>query len=298
VHLGDRVLGSATRTEAVADRLEVRLEHRLQHQHEGGLDQPVHRGRYAQAAELPPLARLGNHPLPHRQGRERPGPELLADLRQERHDVCRVGDEGRDNPVHPRRPAALVGSHPFPGHHEEGRVADEVEQIIEPAGGIASRPSVQFGLHPLYPLPGRQNVRPGRLTSIHQCLQSLQCLACMNPLGPFAMRTAFPPSDYYGPSAPPAAVSRRRAVPHVRLPDAAGRRGPLAVPTFTAEPIGRLGSQLCPCGLAMPTPQAFGMASRPTTSIRARSSPPAPGADGCAPPSSPYLPDLSWRTLS
>jgi len=55
----------------------------------------------------------------------------------------------------------------------------------------------------------------------------------MNPLGPFAMRAAFPPSDYYGPSAPRTTVSRRCAVPPGRRPDAAAPREPCAVPTFT-----------------------------------------------------------------
>jgi len=43
--LRDRVLGSAHRTEAVAARLEVRLEDRLEHQLDAGLHDPVARGR-------------------------------------------------------------------------------------------------------------------------------------------------------------------------------------------------------------------------------------------------------------
>ena len=38
------------------------------------------------------------------------------------------------------------------------------------------------------------------------------------------------------------------------------------VPTFTLEPFDGVGAQLCPCNLATPTPQAFGVASRPATS--------------------------------
>ncbi len=38
------------------------------------------------------------------------------------------------------------------------------------------------------------------------------------------------------------------------------------VPTFTLGPFDGRGAQLCPCGLATPTPQAFGVASRPATS--------------------------------
>jgi len=48
----------------------------------------------------------------------------------------------------------------------------------------------------------------------------------MNPLDPFAMRTAFPPSDYYGSSAPRTTVSRRCAVPPDggRMPPSGGSR--------------------------------------------------------------------------
>jgi site-specific DNA recombinase len=53
VDLGDRVLAAAPGTEAVADRLEVRLEHRLQHQHQSCLHEPVQRRRDAQPPELP-----------------------------------------------------------------------------------------------------------------------------------------------------------------------------------------------------------------------------------------------------
>ena len=38
------------------------------------------------------------------------------------------------------------------------------------------------------------------------------------------------------------------------------------VPTFTLEPFDGVDAQLCPCNLATPTPQAFGVASRPATS--------------------------------
>jgi hypothetical protein len=62
-------------------------------------------------------------------------------------------------------------------------MTDEVEQIIEPAAGIIGRPLVQLGLHPPYPQPRRNGIRP-RLTGIHQRLRPLQYVACMNPLDP------------------------------------------------------------------------------------------------------------------
>ena len=45
------------------------------------------------------------------------------------------------------------------------------------------------------------------------------------------------------------------------------------VPTFTLLPINGLGAQLCPCGLATPTPQFFGVASLPATCEPAREFP-------------------------
>lgn len=50
------------------------------------------------------------------------------------------------------------------------------------------------------------------------------------------------------------------------------------VPTFTLLPIDRLGARLCPCGLATPTPQIFGVASLPATSRPARKFPALAGA--------------------
>jgi len=67
---------------------------------------------------------------------------------------------------------------------------------------------------------------------------------------------------------------------------------PGAFPTFTTKPIDGGGAQLCPCDLATPTPQTFTVASQPATLYRPKSSPPK---GGCAPHSSPYPPDLSWR---
>ena len=138
---------------------------------------------------------------------------------------------------------------------------DEVEQITEPAAGIPGRPQVQLGLHPPYPClsPGRGKPRPA---SIHQRLRPLQHLACVNPLDPFAMQTAFPPSDYYGSSAPP-----RRHRQATRRPAAAGpgwpgrRREPRGGSHVHHQPIVGRGAQLYPCGIATVTPQAFTVAS-------------------------------------
>jgi hypothetical protein len=51
--------------------------------------------------------------------------------------------------------------------------------------------------------------------------------------------------DYYGASAPPAAISRRRACPPAGLETREGGR-PRTVPTFTSRPFDELGAQLLP----------------------------------------------------
>lgn len=69
-------------------------------------------------------------------------------------------------------------------------------------------------------------------------------------------------SDYYEASAPPGGRQPATGLPAAGL--AARREGrPRAVPTFTTESIKKLGARLYPGSLAMPTPQAFSMASPP-----------------------------------
>ena len=48
------------------------------------------------------------------------------------------------------------------------------------------------------------------------------------------------------------------------------------VPTFTSLPFDKGGAQLCPCGIATATPQAFTMASEPGDINQTPSSPRRP----------------------
>ena len=201
VNLSDRVLSTTSGTETVTNRFEVRLEHRLQHQHQGCLHHPIHRGRDTKASQFA-TARLGDQTLPHRQWSKRAGLQLLPHLLQKLDNLSTLGDRCRAHPVHSGGPRTLVPCHPFPRDGEKVRVVDKVKHIIKAAAGIPDRPLVQLALHLSYP-PRRPNrVRPQRFTDIHQRLRSC-CAHCVNPLGPFAMYEAFPRSDYYGPSAPP-----------------------------------------------------------------------------------------------
>jgi hypothetical protein len=79
------------------------------------------------------------------------------------------------------------------------------------------------------------------------------------------MQPAFPAPDYYDGSATP-----RPAQPTTSLP-APGLEGLATGPARSAShvhrtPVDGVGAQLCPCGIAASTPQAFLAASLPATS--------------------------------
>ena len=159
--------------------------------YERGLHEPVHRGRDPEAPELAPLARLGDHRLPHRdRGERRRALRCSRASPEERRDIGVVGDEGRDHPVDPGGSCPLVAPHPLPRHHEERRVMDEVEQVIEPAARIIGRPLVQLGLHPRTRSPASIEVWPRR-AGIHQRSPSL-AVACCEHAGPLRHVDGFP----------------------------------------------------------------------------------------------------------
>jgi hypothetical protein len=112
VDLGDGVLRPAARAEPVRARVEVRLEDRLQHQLERGLDHPVPDGRDPQPALL--AAGLGDQPLPHRQRHKPPGLQVGPELGEERL----LAPHGRDVvgrlAIYPGRAGALVALDPAP----------------------------------------------------------------------------------------------------------------------------------------------------------------------------------------
>ena len=80
------------------------------------------------------------------------------------------------------------------------------------------------------------------------------------------MWPAFPASDYYDPSAPFQWHQLATSLP-AGLPEEVDRGGVTGrVPAFTVVPFDRGGAQLCPCGIATATPQAFTVASLSATS--------------------------------
>jgi len=75
------------------------------------------------------------------------------------------------------------------------------------------------------------------------------------------MRTAFPPSDYYGPSAPPRDHRRATRRPAAPGPDGRTQTGTRSGSHVHHQPIAGRGAQLYPCGIATATPQTFTVAS-------------------------------------
>ena len=116
------------------------------------------------------------------------------------------------------------------------------------------------------------------------------CFGAANTLDPLpctrlsrARTTTGPPPHFAG-------VDRRRVFPGMM----AGADE--VVPTFTLEPFSGVGGQLCPCNLAMATPQSFTVASRPATSPGQGVLQPV-GPIGCALLPSPDLTGSSWWFL-
>jgi hypothetical protein len=71
-----------------------------------------------------------------------------------------------------------------------------------------------------------------------------------NSLGPFAMWSAFPTPDYYGPSAPTPGRQLTVCLPADQL--AAGREGRPGDGSHVHHvPVDRIGAQLCRCSLAI-----------------------------------------------
>ena len=156
---------------------------------------------------------------------------------------------------------------------------NKVEHIIEPTTRIGRRPLVQLGLH-----PNTRAVAPwARTRQYSPVISGINVLPCSITLEPFAMWPAFPAPDYYGSSAPP---RRHQSTtdPTGATALAARVRGPPGWFPRSLSDRSTGGAQLCPCSIAMVTPQTFTMASRQRIHKPPRSSPPAPTAPaGCAP---------------
>jgi len=102
---------------------------------------------------------------------------------------------------------------PFPCHHQERRVTNQVEQIIRPATRLPGRPMVQIWSPFVLPSEGPSLAGPFRGASIHRRIFDHGSPSLSNTLPPFPMWPALLASEYYDGSAPSAAFSRQRTYP-------------------------------------------------------------------------------------
>jgi hypothetical protein len=103
----------------------------------------------SKVADLP--ARLEDCPSPNRERPEGASFEIGPQFREETFNAAHGLDIAGSLAVHPGRACAPVTPHPIPPDQQEGRIGDEIEQIIEPAMRIIFGPTVQFGLDLQYP---------------------------------------------------------------------------------------------------------------------------------------------------
>ena len=252
VNLGDRVLGPAPGTEAVRVRREIRLEDRLQHELERSLDHPVPDGRDAQPATL--ATGLGDHPLPHRERPEGPGPKVRPQVGEERSSPRPARYVGR-LAVDPRRARAPVAPHPAPCNLQDAGSSTRLKRSTNrrfrswlPTGAAWPASAV-----PGVRLSGR---RPGAPVFTGDLLPCSHHPA--RSLSAFALWPAFPASDYCADSAPLPSHQRTTRLPSATASHWGGRLDGSHVHHI---PIDGGGAQLFPCRLAVGTPQSFPVAS-------------------------------------
>ena len=162
VDLGDGVLGPAAGAETITAWLKIRLEDRLEHRLEGGLDHPVPARWRCPAGGACHWAWGSSHG----DGTEPPGLDRLAARRGRPARPGRPRRSGRSRRP-PGRTSPSVASHPVPGVSQDSRVIDQVPHVVEPTIRIVGSPLVQLGLDLLYPPPGGIGVWP-RIAGVHR----------------------------------------------------------------------------------------------------------------------------------
>jgi len=233
VDLRYRILRPPVRAEPIRARLEIRLEDRFQHRLQAGLDHAIRDSRDTELAELPAFLRYQH--LPHFDRPELTRLQRIPDLPQEFRCPNPGLDSGHRGSINTGGPCPGVAGNALPRMHQKRRAIDEVEQVTEPAGRILSRPAVQLGLHLPYCEIRRIWMRPSHGARIPRRIFGHYSSSLTDTLPSFPMRRAFPGSEYYDGSAPPAPFGWRRAYPPAPARTAGSTwNSTRAVPTFTA----------------------------------------------------------------
>ena len=309
VHLSDRVVRPPVQPEPVGDRQKVGLEDRFQHQLQRRLDDPIrHRGN-AELAYLARPTRFRDRPLTDRARGELPGLDPCAQIVQKHPDTDLLFDVGDRAAVHPGSAGPGVARDPIKRHLQRRGIADEIEQVVEPAARIGRRPTMKLGLHPQYPPlnpPRRRPRRPRRRASPRPArrhsathLLALQpphsshtaaALPHVHGLSPARSTTAAPPR--------PGPIGRQWTQPHPAPDRASPGRGPERFPCSLVD----RSMKEEPGSASAASPQVRRRPSSwppgPTASRRPRSSPTTrPSARRVRTATSPYPSDLSWWGL-
>jgi hypothetical protein len=128
---------------------------------------------------------------------------------------------------------------------------------VEPALDIGRCPLVQLALEVKYPLPATSTLGNGAPVFTGELLPSNHAAYSLDP---FAMRSAFPTSDYYGSSATPRRQQRTVRLPRAKL---GGHRGDAS--HVHHRPVGRVGAQLYPGDIAVQPRNPRHSLTRPST---------------------------------
>src|SRR5664279_313952 len=253
VDLGDRVMLTPLRTEPVRAWQEIRLENWFEHLFQRSLDHSVCDGRDTQLPQFPGRPLRNRHPS-HFNRPVGAGFQRLPDAVQKRHHPDMGLDPGHCGPVDTSCSCPGVRRHAFPRISQERPVVDEVEQIVEPAGSMCSRPTMHFGLHPPYRVICRTLVRPLRGVGIHQRIFGHYSPSATAMLPPFPMYVPLARSEYYDGSVPPESSADVAPIPTPSLwpkVDCGTITGGSHVHCCS---IDELGTRLYPCGIATATP--------------------------------------------
>lgn len=188
VDLGDGIMRPPPGPKPIGDRQEVGLQDGLQYQLQRSLDHPISDHGNAELADLSRTARLGDHPLPHRQRPEGALLQSTSQLIQKPRDADALLDRRDGDAIDAGRVGAPVTRDPVERHQQRRRIMHQVEQIVEPAAGIGRRLTVKLGLHLRYPptRPHRDRIRPG--ADVHRrIIRHCSLLLFSKPLPPLAM---------------------------------------------------------------------------------------------------------------
>jgi hypothetical protein len=236
----DMLQSVATRpfgTKPVRDGQEARLEDRLQHLQDSGLNDPVPDRRHTQRPELARFSAFGDHHAPDRCRLIRRIAEHRPRISQEAFDPVAALDGPHGHPVRTRRACPAIARDAPPRHPEVTGVGDPVPHVPVGAVRFGPTPPVEFALNVEKPC------LVGLINGVHRFFLLLAHLHT-SP-GPLRHVAGFPGLGLLRDLCPPA-----RSWPDFEgVPPAQADGGHAGVPAFRSKTRGPLGGLLYPRAL-------------------------------------------------